>query len=90
MPHAASFVTLMPLLVECESLIVLRPTGAIDFEVPKGSGYIAHPAVTDNCMQLGPVSGLAQLGPGSADDNAAATRCASVLQVYITFLVKDV
>lgn len=26
-------------------------------EQSKGSGYVAHPAVTDNCMQLGPITG---------------------------------
>ena len=40
------------------------PAGTIDFVVPKGSGYIAHPAVADNCIQLGPVSGLP--APGEA------------------------
>jgi len=52
----------------------LMPAGAIDFVVPKGSGYIAHPAVTDNCMQLGPVSGLQQPIESAAEGGAAATR----------------
>lgn len=52
----------------------VMPAGAIDFVVPKGSGYIAHPAVTDNCMQLGPVSGLQQPIESAAEGDAAATR----------------
>jgi hypothetical protein len=44
--------------------------------VPKGSGYIAHPAVTDNCIQLGPVSGLPE--PGEAAESQV-TRYAQML-----------
>lgn len=40
----------------------------------KGSGYIAHPAVTDNCMQLGPLSGLPP--PGKASPEGQVTRYA--------------
>ena len=32
----------------------------------KGSGYIAHPAVTDNCMQLGPMTGALEAAASSA------------------------
>jgi hypothetical protein len=31
----------------------------------KGSGYTAHPAVTDNCMQLGPMTGLLEADASS-------------------------
>ena len=54
-----------------------HPAGSIDFVVPKGSGYIAHPAVTDNCIQLGPVSGLPLPWRGSraSTHKGMHTRC---------------
>lgn len=49
----------------------LHLTGAIDFCKAKGSGYVAHPAVTDNTIQLGPISGSLD-DPNAAD--ASVTR----------------
>ena len=43
----------------------------------KGSGYIAHPAVTDNCMQLGP--GTAALDSSNAKHT---TRIVAGLSAY--------
>ena len=46
----------------CEALLarnVCRCTGEVSLDTTvKGSGYIAHPAVTDNCMQLGPITAI--------------------------------
>ena len=47
----------------------------------KGSGYVAHPAVTDNCMQLGPMTGALE----AADSSAAAgtTRVVAGLAAFL-------
>ena len=46
----------------CDALIacnVCRCTGEVSLDtIFKGSGYVAHPAITDNCMQLGPITAL--------------------------------
>lgn len=43
--------------VVCNSILCHRCTAEVSLEAQlKGSGYIGHPAVTDNCMQLGPIT----------------------------------
>lgn len=46
----------------CEALFgrnVCRCTGEVSLDTTvKGSGYIAHPAIIDNCMQLGPITAI--------------------------------
>ena len=61
--------------------------GEIDFCKAKGSGYVAHPAVTDNTIQLGPISGSLD-GPSTAPvtrympcffDKVSVQLCASAV-----------
>lgn len=46
----------------------------------KGAGYIAHPAVTDNSMQLGPMTGA--LEGGAAAAKSGTTRVVAGLAAY--------
>ncbi len=48
----------------------------------KGSGYIAHPAVTDNCMQLGPMTGALEAATSSATPNNT-TRVVAGLAAFL-------
>ena len=47
----------------------------------KGSGYIAHPAVTDNCMQLGPMTGA--LEAAGSSDTKSTTRIVVGLAAFL-------
>ena len=61
--------------------LMLAPvsTGQVDTR-QEGSGFGTHPAVLDNCMQLGPVSG----GLGSADDQATGgTRIVGGIAAFL-------
>lgn len=47
----------------------------------KGSGYVAHPAVTDNCMQLGPMTGALEAAGSSAA--GGTTRVVAGLAAFL-------
>ncbi len=64
------------LLATCP--VLHRCTAQVTLEAQlKGSGYLGHPAVTDNCMQLGP--GTAALGSSQAHQ---ATRVVAGLGAF--------
>lgn len=48
----------------------------------KGSGYVAHPAVTDNCMQLGPMTGALEAA-GSSAAAGGTTRVVAGLAAFL-------
>ena len=57
--------------------------GEVSLEVlGLSSGYIAHPAVTDNCMQLGPVCSALQRYAGVGDGTRIVAGV-SALQVPV-------
>ncbi|KAK9803996.1 hypothetical protein WJX72_011444 [[Myrmecia] bisecta] len=54
-------------------------TGLVDLEQQqKGADYIAHPGITDNCMQLGPATG----GLGLTQPLSPATRVVAGLAAF--------
>lgn len=59
-----------------------RSTAEVSLEQQqKGSGFIAHPAVTDNCMQLGPMTGALE---AANSDTSNTTRVVAGLAAFLS------
>ena len=60
-----------PLMYRCTAEVSLE-------QQQRGSGYIAHPAVTDNCMQLGPMTAALE-----ASATSSTTRVVAGLAAFL-------